>query len=406
MWYNSKKGEYIGVDILFSLALFFLCPALAIVSTISHIYRGKYGHLTILALCISTVALFTPPFADIYRHTLLYFEFESHSYPIIQSNGHDYIFYTLTNIFAQNEIPFEFVSFIFVFVCYQISFFIFYQVATSWDARYWDKNKKFTIFLLFLLMVPFIAIINGLRMATAAYIAFLAWYYIYNKRYFIGTLIYLISLATHFGSWIFLPTLLIPIIPHLRIDRQKFIFISLGLFVAGGILLHILPSSIIEMLELEDQVTGYMEHNEERFDATMSVNGRIAMYLERLPLVIVFILILFNRIKLDNRRKFIIYTIIWLAILYHPFIVLFCRYAFFAIPLLVYIYIDSQKGISRVDKVSKILLCACIIMTLSYVYGYRETFLNTHYHKMFFPSLYTIPSVDTHELFEDALIPK
>lgn len=388
------------------ILLFMMCPALAICYIITQAYSGKYKSLTALSLSIAMVALFTPPFADIYRHTLMYFEFQNYGNAIIQSNGHDFIFYTLTNICAQNNIPFEYISFLFVFVCYQVSFYLFKQILKNTIITQHDRQKTFYIFLCFLFMVPFIAIINGLRMATAAYIALLAWNFAYRKKFLKSSLIFIIALCTHFGSWIFLPIIIYTFISKIKIHKTTFIIVALCLMVAGGILLQLLPSSFIEAIQMEDKVTGYMVNNEERFDDTMSSNGRIAMYLERLPLIFVAVMALINRLRLNDRDLSIIYMAIWLSLLYHPFIVLFQRYAFLAVPLLIFLCVQDQSSRSQSTKTIKILVASCMIMTMAYMYGYRTTFLNTKYHKMFYPSLITIPTTDTHELFKDALIPK
>ena len=401
---SSKNNKSLASAL--SVVLFLVCPALAILSIVMQAYSGKYKNLTILALSISLVALFTPPFADIYRHTLLYFGYESLSDTIIQSNGHDFIFYTLANLNARNGIPFEYVSFVFVFTCYQISFYLFKELLKSDKIQQLSRKKIFNIFLCFLLMVPFIAIINGLRMATAAYIALFAWYMVYKQRCFFGSFLFVIALCTHFGAWLFLPLILFSSFKNIKIHKSVFIIVSVSLLLAGGILLQLLPQSFLEMVELTDKVSGYMENNEERFDETMSINGRIAMYLERLPLIAVMLLILWRRVRLDDRDMSIVYVAIWLSLLYHPFIVLFQRYGFFVVPVLIFLCMQGQINQPNTNRTAKVLMLSCVIMTFSYIYGYRATFFNTKYYKMFYPSFVTIPTTDTHELFKDALIPK
>lgn len=393
-------------DAVLGILLFLICPALAIVYIVMQAYAGKYNNLTALSLSIAIVALFTPPFADIYRHTLLYFEFENYSDSIIQSNGNDFIFYTLTNICARNGIPFEYVSFLFVFTCYQISFYLFKEILKNDMATHWSRRKIFYVFLCFLFMVPFIAIINGLRMAMAAYVALLAWYFAYNRTYIKCLLTFVVALSTHFGTWLFLPLILFTLCPKIRINKSTFVIVSVCLFVVGGILLRLLPSSFIEMLQLEDKVTGYMVNNEERFDNAMSTNGRIAMYLERLPLIATIFMVLVGKLRLQDRESAIMYMAIWLSLLYHPFIVLFQRYGFFVVPLLVFLCIQGVSYKPKIDRTIKVLVASCMLMTIAYIYGYRTTFLNTNYHRMLYPSIITIPTTDTHELFKDALIPQ
>ena len=329
-------------DTILVISLFLICPALAIVYIITQAYNGKYNNLTVLALSFALVALFTPPFADIYRHTLLYFTYENISNSIFQSNDKDFIFYTLTNICARNNIPFEYVSFLFVFICYQISFFLFKKTYNAVKGKL-SSREIFYIFLTFLLMVPYIAILNGLRMPLASYLALLSWYFVYMKQYLKGGIIFIVALSTHFGSWLFLPLIIFtPFSNIIRISRSSFFIISIVLLAVGSVLLHLIPQSFLTATDLEGQVNGYMLNNDERFDSTMSLNGRIAMYLERLPLIAVILLIIRKSLSINNQDKSIVYFTIWTALLYHPFIVLFQRYCFLVVPLLVFITIKGQ----------------------------------------------------------------
>ena len=402
----SFTKSRISADAILGIALFLLCPALAIVYIIAQAYNGKYNNLTALSLSIALVALFTPPFADIYRHTLMYFFYENYSNSIFQSNGNDFIFYTLTNICARNGIPFEYVSFLFVFICYQISFFLFKKVYEEVKDKL-SNRKIFYIFLCFLFMVPFIAILNGLRMPLASYLALLSWYFVYTKQYLKGGAIFIFALSIHFASWLFLPLILFTAFSNvIKVNRSSFLIVSIVLLLAGGVLLFLIPQSILSETSLDGQVEGYMVNNEERFDAAMSLNGRIAMYLERLPLLAAILLILKKNLSINERDKNIVYVAIWIALLYHPFIVLFQRYCFCLVPLLIFIIIKGQAQSIYIYKPLKVLLVSCVIMTLSYIYGYRETFSNIKYYKIMYPSAITIPTMDTHENFKDALIPQ
>lgn len=402
---QQDKGDNGGI--LFSIILLILCPALAIVSAIVHIYRGEYKHLTILSIAIAMVTLFTPPFADIYRHTLLYFSYGHYSWSgFIQTNEHDFIFYTLTHLFAQNNIPFEFISFIFVFTCYQISFYIFKDIIYSNHAKEWGRQTRFIVFVCFLLMVPFIAIVNGLRMATAAYFAVLGWYHMYNRKMTQGITIYIISCAIHFGSLLFFPIITLMILPNFKITNITYVIGIIIIMTSNDIILSYLPVDLVAGLEMEDAIDGYMINSEERFDKTMSINGRIAMFLERMPLLIIGI-ILFNSQSISDRDKTIGFIVVWLAFLYYPYTVLFQRYAFGAIPILIYLTLHAPEvNINHNYQLHKIIAFSCIVMTAAYLYGYREPAINTKYYKMFYPSIYTIPTVDTQENFRDALIPK
>ena len=403
--------EAIGINRKFSIAeainiiLFLLCPALAIIAIVAQAWAGKYRSFTVLSLSIAMVALFTPAFADIYRHTLLYFDLENYSDALIQTNGNDFIFYTLTNFCARCHLPFEYVSFLFVFVCYQISFFLFQEILKATPITKDNRKKMFFVFLSFVLMVQFIAIINGLRMATAAYLALLAWYFFYKRSYFKGVFFYALAVCTHFGALLFFPIILFTICPIFKINRTLFLLVSLGLMAMGGILLNFVPLSVIEALDLQDQVIGYMVESDERFGDVMSSNGKIAMFLERLPYIVVTFLVIFNMIRLSDKDMSILCFAVWLSLLYYPFTVLFQRYGFFVVPLLVFISFQHQQNKARSGIPLMAILSSCVLMTVSYMYGYRAAFTHTKYYKMLYPSIITVPMTDTHENFKDAIVP-
>lgn len=385
-----------------------ICPVFSFVYILHNAYKGRYDGLIWLSLFMSIIAISTPAFADLYRHTLRYFSYvHCMNSGFIQSNELDFIFYTLTNLFAQNGIPFEFVSAIFVFVCYQIAFFLFHRTIESDYGQCWSNKVKFYVFLIFFLMVPFIAIMNGLRMATASYIAALGWYHFYQKNNVKGTLLYLTACGMHFGSLLFLPLFIYMLLPLKRISYSIFLWGIVFLLISGNILLILLPSSFIASLNMEKQVNGYMVNSVERFDDTMSFNGLIAMYLERLPLLFVLLLTATRKINLKDKENSILYFIFFLMFLYHPFTVLFQRYAFFATPIAIFI---AFKAINlskfKPIKIVRYLFIICCIYTLSYMYGYRATLQSTKFYNLLLPPAYTVLKTDTTENFKDALKPR
>lgn len=401
---NNSQSEF-----FIALILFLFCPILALIFILKSIYNGNYKVLPLLSLFMSLIAIITPAFADIYRHTLRYFDYMQYGgSEILQSNEHDFIFYTLTNFFAQNGIPFEFVSAIFVFICYQVAFHLFRQTLTFEQAKFWNQNTRFIIFLTFYLMVPFIAIINGLRMCTACYIGVWSWYHLYNKRYIRGCFCYLIALGMHFGSLLFLPVMIYSLFfRRVTVKFSWFIIFSGLLLITGNILLRIIPESMIESLEMESQVTKYMEESVENFDDTMSLNGLIANWLERLPLVVVFILVIFKKLKLVASRVSFVYILFLSVFLYLPFTTLFRRFAWYAIPIMIFLSFthEQQSSLLSTNKLAKILLLTCTLTTVSYMYGHREVFMATKFYKLIYPSVITIATTDTAENFKDALIP-
>lgn len=356
-----------------------------------------------MALC----AFITPPFADLYRHTLMYFQYTTYGEtPFFQSNGHDFMLYTLSHYFARHDIPFEYVRAIFVFITYQIAFFLFRSIVDESRLSEQQRKERFLLFLLFFLSVPFIWVVNGLRMATACYIAVLAWYWIYKKNYLLGVATYGLALCFHFGALMFVPVLLFTLLPVLRIPRWGFLAMLILLFGAGKILLQLIPFSVISMLDMEAQVSGYMEASEERFDSVMSLNGWIAMYLERTPLWLILYWLICGKLPLNGKNRTMLYMIYFVGFLVMPFTVLFQKYTLFVLPIAIWLVVYQQDVRLKLTRYHLyLLLGACVVMTFAYMYGHREVLSATPFADLLSSPILMLANADTMEQFRHALVP-
>lgn len=385
------------------LVLLLLCPLLAVPFIISGIAKGKQNNLVLLSFVMAILAFIFPPFADLYRHTQQYLHFQiyGNSGLVFYGSNFDFIFYTLSNFFAKNNIPFEYIRSIFVFISYQISFYLYKRCLKEKGVES-NTKESFLLFWVFFLSVPFIWIVNGLRMATACYIAVFGWVLVYNKRY-IGLLAYIFALCLHFGSLLFAPIFIFLFLPKYSISKKAFLIITLLLFVTGGTLLSILPHSLITKLNMQSNVDYYMKNSSKTFDSVMSVNGLIAMYLERIMLVYIYMKALFGISALYNKKDdFIVKNclILWLAFL--PFTILFQKISLFIIPIVLFLVL---KSLDDYKMLKNIVLC-CIISFVSYLYGYRKPFLNTPIYEMFTTPAYIFMNADTKNTFEQRAILK
>ena len=381
------------------ILMFLLSPILALPYLIYGVKKGKYGNLVLISLCMALFAFITPPFADLYNHTMDYIKYkqtpDTGSY---FQGGYDFILYTISNFFAHKNIPFEYVRAIFTFVSYQISFFLFKEIIKK--NLFSSESTKFFLFLIFFLSVPFIWVVNGLRMATACYIAVFSWYYIYERKsWFLAIILYVCSICLHFGSLMFFPVILYSLFPVFKISKTWFVIISLICVIAGGILLNLLPVSLIQMLGMDSNVEYYMK-NTQYFDDVMSVNGLIAMYVERLPILVGLYYILFRRISMPESDKSLLYIVFIMFFLFQPFTILFQKFSLFIIPLMLYLLVPRLNF-----KQILSMMVSCIILSLAYLYGYRDIFFATPFYLLFITPFYTLFTTDTIENLKNAVIP-
>ncbi|MEE3484341.1 MAG: EpsG family protein [Bacteroidales bacterium] len=377
-----------GTELLFTI----LCPFIAIPILLYGIYKQRYKDLILLALCMSIIAMAFPPFADLYRHTLDYINFKNINDSFwIHTNGKDYIFYTISYTFAKLDIPFEFVRGIFTLLCYLISFFLFKKVV-SYD--YFQRQSPKTVFLVFLcfyLSVPFIWIVNGIRLATAAYLLVLSWLYIYEKRYLKGIILYVLAVLLHFASVLYIPILLITIKP-IKLNNVTFITLIMLFAILGPILISSIPNEFLIFFSGEGSVNLYINNSYEMFSNRLSFNGLIAMYLERMPLIYLLFYCFRNNTK-NRNEVYLIKTMLLLAIIYHPFLILFQKYCLMIIPVAIYLFFSNVDCIT-IGKIRMMTIC-CFILFLSYIYGYREPIYNIDFIKLFLPVFYTFFTYDT-----------
>lgn len=384
-----------GIDWLF----FLLSPLVSIPILIWGVLKGKKNNLVLISLAMALIGFVFPPFADLYRHTKDYLYWVDHGKDgfLLMKGQIDFLFYSMSNIFAKNHIPFEYIRSVFVFICYQISFFL-YRKSVEIKNVDWDSQEAQCLFWIFFLSVPFIWIVNGLRMATACYIAILGWYYYYNRNLAFGLLFYILSLTLHFGALMFFPLFLCINIPALKFSRIQVVMLSVLILGLGGILLKLLPASLIEQLNMEKNVDLYMNRSQKEFGDTMSFNGFIAMWLERIMIVYVFYYLIREWKMINFKDSFLIVVCFFAWFMVLPFTILFQKLSLFIIPIILYLIIKNSSDIFFLKKIK---LC-CIISFCAYVYGYRAPLMHTPIYKLLVSPAYVMMNVNTKTTFENS----
>lgn len=383
---THKTGVRNATKIL-GRALSLFSPLLALPFIFHEIGKGNRHALTLLAIFMSLCAILSPPFADLYRHGQEYASYQVMAdIPYVQSNGKDYVLYTLLCFFAKNGIPFEWVRALFTFVCYYVSFALYKSVVKE-NARIGnDRRLQFLVFLCFFLSVPFIWIVNGLRSATASYLMIFAWLQIHRGKSLRSIPFALLSVWTHFFSWVFIPFLLAYKIRKLRISRFYFIAGAVVIAVAGATLLtSVMDSSFFDAAE----ETGFSESSKALYMenlnySTMSSNGFIALFLERMPLLV---LVAFAFLRCDKWTRpqeqayFRLLLLLLAAVL--PFFIPTQRLSWTVCPILLYLFLKNSDR--HILGKAEILAGATVVSQLSYMYGYREVLFATPYTELLLP---------------------
>lgn len=385
------------------LVLLLLCPFLSLLCSIHGVYKGKLNNLWIISVVMSFAAFISPPFADLYRHTLDYLHFMKYEYDgyIFFGTSFDFVLYSLSHLFAKYNIPFEYVRAIFVFITYQCSFFI-YRTILKQNNFSTNSIEGVCLFWIFFLTVPFIWIVNGLRMATACYLAAVGYIFFEQKKYYIGVEFFIFSLCFHFGSLLFFPVFLYSIFPLIKINKKSFLIISVLALGVGALMFQFLPDSVIQNLNMEKQVDLYVNKSQENFADTMSFNGLIAMYLERITLWGVLFCMLLGISCVEHLYASKIYAYFVFLFLLLPFTILYQKFSLFIIPVILFLFFRSIQG----ERVYKWFVILGIITTFSYMYGYRKPLLATPYYKLLTTPIYMFVNANTKETLNEASVLK
>lgn len=381
---------------MLNIILFLICPFYSFCYSIRRLKNRDDSVLVFISLFMALCAILSPPFADLANHARDYAGFKNSilTTDIIQTNGKDFILYTLSNIFAKLGVNFDIIRGIFVFICYQISFFLFRSILKERPDIFENKKLYFYVFLCFFLSVPFIWVVNGLRSATAAYLMVYACYFA-TKNNIIKTIIYaFLSVGTHFFLWIFVPFLIIPF-TKIKINKRLYIPLFVLSIVAGRLFLGFIFDSATSDLNNMTGVTTQDSNlylNQLNYSTASSINGLIAFFLERVPILLLVLYSIASKdIWANCKNQTIFYICILLFNLCLTYFVPLQRISWLILPIILYLFIKNIYNIHRV----KMIVIALLLSQFSYVYGYREVFFATPFYYLLLPApvvfLHTYP---------------
>lgn len=367
-----------------NLLLMLLCPFFSFCVALRDLYHSRKRMLIWVSIFMSLCAILSPPFADLAVHARDYADFKNFpSVDLIQTNGKDFILYTISNLFSRLGINFDLIRGLFVFICYQVSFSLFSNLLRARPQLKNSKKHFFCVFLCFFLSVPFIWIVNGLRSATADYLMIYAWFWSTQKDIKKTILFAFLGVGTHFFSWIFVPFLILPFL-NIKISRGTYcILFFISLFFGYKFLSGILgseSSNIQDITGTSEDVSNYYL-NEFNY-STLSVNGVIALVLERSPILLLVLYSLFLKNKWESNDKTFFYACILLVNLCITYFIPLQRISWLVAPIMIYLYLRNNN----INYFFYLLLGSLFLSQLAYVYGYREVLLATPFYYLIFPA--------------------
>lgn len=280
-------------NLIITFFLFVIYPLGTLPLLIYEIWRGERYALTLLAVFMGLCAVLFAPVTDLYRHTMDYYYYKSgEPDSFLQVLDKDVILRFLSFTFAKLGIHFEIVRFIFVFLSYQIFFFIYQDIV---DNNEFLKNNRWYGFVFFLIMFitpNFFGTTLGLRSDLARAFVMLAFYLFYKKQYLLHFIFLMFACATHYSIWPIAFAFLLIEAGVVRLNKKItfFVFPFCIVFsaVALNLALNLLPS------ELANSLNTYINGDwGSEVNKSATLNGLIFSYLLKLPLIPLGIFVIF-----------------------------------------------------------------------------------------------------------------
>lgn len=396
----SRKRSNYRILVIFVLLL---CPIASVPLIISGILNKRHELLPLLSFVMATLAILSPPFADLYRHALNFQYYKHSSVPISTIFMHkDYVLDLLEYYFAKWNFNFEFIRGLFVFVCYQIAFALYKELFKYVQVLSYSKKYRCIIFLSVFFLVPFIWIVNGLRSATSSYLFVYSWLSLYNGKRIKCWLFALLGVFTHFFGIVFIPVIILFHFRKYRISYFSYVIGAIVLFLLGKAIFSNLLDSISEdtlsSVGVTSQIRDYYVGTDEEGALTysgLSFNGFIAMFMERSPLFYIFFTTIKSRCRnYDKDDLFMIRVLFLLWIFISSSWIPFQRISWLISPIVMFLFIKNMKFNEQHIR-TRLLLLFTIIGQIAYIYGYRMVFFNTPFYlislPLYFPVFHSYP---------------
>lgn len=380
------------------IILFIICPILSFPLLLYYASERKRWAYTMLAIFMGFCAMLWPPTGDLYRHSMMYFEFKEMN--IVQFGDFiklkfDFLLYLVSFVFGKIGIPFEFVRFFFIFIAYKLVFFIFEDCSIR---NYKMCQSKRTVFLIFFFSVLFFTIVQGMRYGFASIlIAFGGYQYLVRSK--TNGLLYIVaSCVTHFSV---IPVALIIVIAKFGVKIKRFWIIALSVIcllclnpIVFQVVLDMLPLDPTLHKVLSAYITGYWGGE---FLEDHSLKYQISKYLSHLTMYP----LLYFTFRSNYTQPFGQFTKLLVVVVAACFAIsdtLYFRIALLFIAVGLALFFLDAKQYSRV-KIYILIFCSSLSF-LSQIYTFRREATISREYMLFFPAQFGFSSTFSKQWIE------
>lgn len=365
-----------------SIALLIICPILALPIILYNIYKtNSKSAYALFAVFLGLVAFLTPPYSDLYRHTMRYYQ-EPDSFNLFLqylSIRRDtdfltqFVSYTLSNC----NIDFAFARLFYIVVEISIVSYIFRQIYPINETR----SVRFVLFVICFFSYNFFVSTIGVRHGLALSFYLLALYLLYVKENSTSSILcYGLASITHFA---FFPLALIAFCVHFipyKISNKTFIILSVICLCTGLIVSTFLISTFFK------EESGAYLNGEWGVNYKTTFNGMVFYYLRRFWILPFFLYFIKYNQNTDYRLKNIIYALVLLFLMTSSLATLSGRILDIVTSILILYYVGSYKN-HRFLRVKTALIISSIFFSAN-IYTFRDVAFisdNNHYSELYKP---------------------
>lgn len=375
-------------------------PFISYVFIFVEIVNKKKYSLYCLAFVMAVFSIYILPVADLFRHTLLYYELKDYEpswFLDYLKTRPDFVFYIIVYLFGRIGINFEMVRFLSVFVGYLVYFEIFWDYL---KRGFFEKKKDYLyVFIAFFLYVPFFDLGGGIRFYFSTAILSGAFYKIYVLRDLRqGILWGVLSCLIHFGQ---IPLfLLLLMLRNIILMRFKYLFLSLSiaLILSGNLLVPL----IVEVLPISDVykmiLVSYTDVSMLQETSEDSIMTLLYIYMVKFPLLISVLYLFKSNVK-NEMMNLAVGVLLLLSLLYS--FPIGGRYMMFFVFVIFIVYLELDLKNNTNKWYMKLFLLNFGLIFFMRFYYWRMLLPNSRIKEFFFtPTMLSLfHSDDPNEIF-------
>ena len=388
---NSKTNNLKRVIInILIVTLFIIYPLGSLPFIFIEIYNKKKYAFILLSIFMGLVSFLIAPTGDLYVHTneYLYFaDFTFLDFLNILPFTIDFIYYFISYIFSVNNIPFEYIRFLFVFVSYFLVFNIFHDLSITNEKIVNSKRIYIIFFLICFFQVLFMVIAIGLRYGLAIYLMVYGIYKLYQKENSKGWIYILLSCLTHFSMVLILFIIFLSRFFKIKKINKLLLLLSPVFIIFGAeiilFIINLFPFNSFLKEKIILYVTGYWGNE---FLQNHSFLYRISRLMEHISIFPLLLFIFVTNIK--NKLSGIVLSMSILIFILYPVTNLFYRFS----QVILFVFLISFiLSYNKTKLHNYFLIIIFITSTFTFLFGsiysHKRNFIISNEYKILYASI-------------------